>query len=217
MITFVADNHYNAHPGAAIYDCIKGDYPISFHEDDWSCFSKPDFAEACDLLILNMIGDTCGIDHPGPEAELALKAYLEQGKDLLLLHGSSAAFWQWDWWRKMVGYRWVRPNDPDGIVASTHPKRPYKVEVSKTRHPLCAALKPMDLPCDEIYIELEQVGPTLTLMHTTTDEGTFPQCYECLTPFSGTILGFIPGHAPDATRHPDLIHNVKTLINYLQA
>ncbi len=38
------------------------------------------FAEACDLLILNMIGGTGGIDHPGLKAELAVKAYLEQGK-----------------------------------------------------------------------------------------------------------------------------------------
>ena len=37
---------------------------------------------------------------------------------LLLLHGSSAAFWHWDWWRRIVGYRWVRGNDPDGIPAS---------------------------------------------------------------------------------------------------
>lgn len=214
MILFAADNHYGAHPGARINECLKG-FDIAFHEDDWSCFTKYELENECDLMILNMIGDTCEVPHPDSKAEEAIKKYCEAGKNILLLHGSSAAFWEWAWWREIVGLRWVRPNDPEQIPASTHPKRPFKVSVSKTRHPLCSELKALDLPQDEIYINLEQMGPVTTLMETFTDEGTFPQAYESRTPWGGTILCFIPGHAQEVTQNNDVVHNISTMINYL--
>jgi hypothetical protein len=215
MLYFAADDHYNSNPGKMIYEEIKDRHDIKFSENDWSIFSEG-LADDCDLLILNMIADTCGLEKPDAEAEKHVKAYCEKGGNILLLHGGSAAFWHWDWWRPIVGYRWVRPNDPDQVEKSTHPVRPYKVNVSKTRHPLCGKLKDMDLPEDEIYTSLEQTCPAMVLMETTTDEGTFAQCYENITPWGGKIVGFIPGHRESVTRHPDLVHNVNTLIEYLQ-
>ncbi len=214
MILFASDNHYEARPGASVHECIRKDYDITFVEDDWSCFTTENL-ESCKLLVLNMIGDTCGLPHPGPEAEIAVKTYVEAGKPILLLHGSSAAFWQWDWWRKIVGFRWVRGEDPDDVPASWHPTRPYQVKKTKARHPLLEKLCELDLPADEIYISLEQVSSTLTLMETSTDEGTFPQCYETTTQFGGRILAFIPGHAECVTKHPDVIKNIKILIEDL--
>lgn len=214
MILFAADNHYEKRPGAAIYDCLCSDYEMQFAEDDWSCFSADNLKE-CQLLVLNMIGDTCGLAHPDENAERAVKAYVESGRPILLLHGSSAAFWKWSWWRELVGFRWVRPNDPDGVAASWHPVRPYKVTRAKSRHPLVGKLLELDLPSDEIYISLEQTGAAITLMETDTDEGTFPQCYETKTPYGGRILAFIPGHDTAVTKHPDVIQNIKTLIDDL--
>jgi hypothetical protein len=215
MITFIADDHYGVHPGKNIYEGIKGTYPeIAFSENDWSSFEKSDFNK-CDLLILNMIAGTCNLNPPGVEAEKNVKAHCEKGGNILLIHGSSAAFWHWDWWRPIVGHRWVRGNDPDGIVPSTHPARPYKVVISKSRHPLCAKLAEMDLPEDEIYINLEQVCPAMTIMETKTDEGTFVQCYETVTPWGGKIIGFIPGHKPEVTSSEIYLKNIKILIDYL--
>ena len=94
MILFASDNHYEARPGASIYERIRNDYDIEFFEDDWSCF-KQENLNSCKLLILNMIGDTCDLPHPGSDAEAAIKSYVESGKPILLLHGSSAAFWKW--------------------------------------------------------------------------------------------------------------------------
>mgnify|MGYP003927091823 CR=1 FL=1 len=216
MILFVADSHYGKNPGSKIHECLQSTYEIRFAEDDWSVFTDENLAHA-ELLILNMIGDTCGIPHPNTRAEKAVKAYVESGKPLLLLHGSSSAFWQWDWWRKIVGFRWVRGNDPDGQIPSTHPTRPYKVTVSKTNHPLAKQLKDLDLPADEIYINLEQTCPAFTLMETHTDEGTFPQCHESIAPSGSKILTFIPGHDTCVTQHPEVITTIKTLIDYLRA
>ena len=216
MILFIADNHYGVHPGKMIHEVIKNDYEIDFHEDSYDVANTKEFVSDYELVILNSIGDTCGVPHAGDEMEMQIKAYVEAGKNILLLHGASAAFWKWSWWREIVGLRWVRANDPEQITPSTHPVRPYKVTRSKTRHPLVAQLKDLDLPEDEIYINLEQMGPVTTLMETKTDEGTFTQCYECITPYGGKIVGFIPGHALAVTQHEDVVENIKTIINYLK-
>ena len=166
-------------------------------------------------LILNMIGGTCNQPHPGPDAEKRVRSYLERGGSILLLHGSSAAFWQWDWWRRLPGERWVRPNDPDGVASSTHPRRPYTVRVSKSRHLLTSRLKEMELPEDEIYINLENTCPCMRLMETHIEEGTFVQCCEAATPWGGKLISFIPGHKPEVTADPVLIANIVTLIDHL--
>jgi type 1 glutamine amidotransferase len=215
MIAFFADNHFNARPGYYIHQRLDTSLPIEFHEDDLSALphllSSPD----CRLLILNWISDTGDNPHPGTEIEQPLKAYLASGRPLLLLHGSSAAFAQWAWWREMVGLRWVRPNDPDGFPPSTHPVRPYSINITKTRHPLAAQLKAFELPTDEIYIHLEQTCPVSVLMETTTDEGTFPQAYLAKNQWDGTIASFIPGHKAASFDCPQLIDNIQLLIAYL--
>jgi pimeloyl-ACP methyl ester carboxylesterase len=217
MITFLADDHYNAHPGAALYEVLQDRFPMAFAENNQAPLEDPAFPRECELLILNVIADTCGQPLAGPVAERNVRAYLEQGKPLLLLHGSSAAFWHWDWWRELVGFRWVRGGDPDGVPASTHPVRPYRVDVSKCRHPLCKVLQPMDLAEDEIYTRLEQVNPAMVLMETTIAEGTFPQCWENTTPWGGRVIGFLPGHRKEVVQDAGMVANVTHLIESLLA
>jgi type 1 glutamine amidotransferase len=217
MIFFFADNHYEARPGAAIYESVASKFDIAFFEDDLSALTSESFKEKCDLLILNLIAGTGKGEMAGCEMEQAVRSYLEKGGSMLLLHGASAAFWHWDWWRTLVGFRWVRGNDPDGVEASWHPVRPYKVEVSKSRSPLTKQLKAMDLPQDEIYIHLEQVCPALTLMETRTDEGTFPQCWENKTPWGGRVIGFLPGHRKEVAGGDAVAENVTVLIQDLLA
>ncbi len=216
MILFAADHHYNRHPGRNLHECIADDYEIDFHEDDWRCFEAP-FTAATDLLMLNLISGSCDVPAPSAACEPNVKAYVESGKPLLLLHGASAAFWQWDWWRPLVGFRWVRGDDPDGFEASSHPVRPYKVKVAKCRHPLCRQLQDMFLPEDEIYTALEQTAPAWILLQTTTDEGTFPMGYECTTPYGGRLVGFLPGHKKEVCQDPQVVNNVKVLIDSLLA
>lgn len=217
MITFLADDHYDAHSGASLYEVLKDRFSLQFAENDLSPLDAPDFADTCELLILNVIGGTCNQPLAGEAAERSVRAYLERRKPLLLLHGSSAAFWHWDWWRTLVGLRWVRPGDPDGIEPSTHPVRPYRVDVSKCRHPLCRKLQPMDLGEDEIYTRLEQVNPVTVLMEATTVEGTFPQCWENQTPWGGRVLGFLPGHNKEVVQTASLVENAALLIENLLA
>ncbi len=216
MLIFVADDHYKQFPGRCIYEEIASDYPsMIFKENDWSIFTSIDLAKECDLLILHMIAATCNLPIPDEATAESVKKYCQTGKNLLLLHGSSAAFWPYKWFREISGLRWVRPHDPDDVVASFHPHEPYKVVRSKCRHPLVSKLVEMDFPSDEIYTGLEQTQPLWTLMTTTISTGTFPQCTESLTPWGGRVINFLPGHIEAVTRHPDLIANVKLLINDL--
>ena len=215
MILFFADDHYGARPGAVLNDALQTVFPIRFFENDWSALGDPVLMGECRLLILNLISGTGTAPLPGVAVEKQVRDYLEKGRPLLLLHGASAAFWQWEWWRALVGYRWVRGQDPDGFPASTHPKHPCLVVVSKCRHPLCRDLKPMDLPEDEIYTNLEQTQPVVTLMETTINEGTFPQCYVTRTPWGGPVAGFLPGHKPEVVSLPALVDNVACLVRFL--
>ncbi|MDD2478689.1 MAG: hypothetical protein PHS31_02215 [Victivallaceae bacterium] len=217
MIYFFSDNHYGAYPGRRIYESLPDELrqSIIFTVDHWDILENGEWEKDCELLILHMIGDTCGQPHPGSEAEKAIKKYCSRGGNILLLHGSSAAFWQWQWWRNVVGERWVRPNDPDGVCASYHPRAPYLLKTCKARHPLVSKLIEIELPEDEIYVALEHTAPSLSLMETTINEGTFVQCSETLTPWGGIILNFIPGHDPSVTTHPSIIKNITLFITYL--
>ncbi len=216
MIIFAADNHYGVNPGLHAYEVLKKDYPtMVFAEDDWSIFTKYDLAKDCELLILNMIASTCNIPEPNEEQSEAVLNYCKTGKPLLLLHGASSAFWHHSWWRVNCGLRWVRPNDPDEVPASTHPKEPFVIAPSKTRHELCKQLVTMDLPQDEIYTELEQTCSLWTLMETNICNRTFPQCTESKNEWGGTVINFLPGHNPEVTSSEVYNKNVKILIDYL--
>ena len=217
MKLFVADNHYDSRPGFELYSRIRHEYEIGFHEDDFAALEDERTMGDCSLLILNMIGSTCGLEHPGDAAETAVRDYAERGGDFFLLHGGSAAFWQWPWWREMVGVRWVRGNDPDGIEKSTHPIAPYRVEICKVRHALATALVPMSLEEDEIYIDLEQVCPTQTLMQTSIEGVSHPQLTYNRTPWDGTVVNFMPGHRPSTFENPDYLANARAILDYFDA
>lgn len=216
MILFIADEHMKEHAGKVIYEQIASRYPnMEFHENDWSAFTKYDMACECELLILHMVAGTCEQPFPDEAACNAVKRYCQSGGNMLLLHASCAALWHCDWWRAITGFRWVRPEDPDGAVPSTHPVGYNHVKVCKARHELVNKLKDMPLEHDEIFIKMEQTLPSMILMDTHIDEGTFPQSWENRTPWDGLNIGFLPGHYKEATTNSVFLENVMTLIDYL--
>lgn len=218
MIQFFCDNHYGAFPGRTICQALPGALSsrISFHENDWWGLSSGEWLRECDLLALDMIGGSCGEPHPDASAEHAVRSWCEGGGGLLLLHGGSAAFWQWQWWREAMALRWVRPDDPDGLPASFHPVRPYLVTRKElTAHPLAALLSGMTLPEDEVYAGLAAQVPSLTLLETTIPEGIFPQCVVAPTPWGGTQIHFLPGHAPACVQTPSLVKNIQIILEWM--
>ena len=217
MIYFFADDHYRSFPGRTIFNHLPAERQkeIVFSENDWTLLESGRWLDDCELLMLHMIGTTCDLPHPGPGAEKAVKAWCEKGGNALLLHGSSAAFWQGAWGREIVGYRWVRPGDPDGVPASTHPVEPCSLRKLKVRHPLAEKLHAFAMPKDEIYTELEQVSPVMVLLDTCVSTGIYPQCFETMTPWGGKFVSFLPGHSPEVTSGAPLIADIDAIIRYL--
>ena len=217
MIYFFADDHYGTHAGR----CLYGQLPMElrrrvvFTENDWDLLESERWVDDCELLILHCIAGTCGQPLPGDGAETAVKVYLARGGNVLLLHGSSAAFWHWPWWRRIVGLRWVRENDPDGATPSTHPHSPCRVETVPSEHPLSKALKPFDLEEDEVYINLQEEGPVTLLMTAEVDGKTYPQCFEAQSASGSRIVSFLPGHLEANVRKPTLVANVAMLVGDL--
>lgn len=201
MLYFFADNHYGAHCGAVLAKELETEFPLTFYEDDWRDLATGEWRRDCQVLMLNLIGGTCDVPPPSQQAAEEVRGYLEQGGNMLLLHGASAAFWQWEWWRRLPGFRWVRPGDPDGVEASIHPTLPYTLERAKCRHPLVRRLpERVDIPEDELYIQLEQTGPAMVLMEVQALGRSWPQCAIMQSPWGGKIVEFIPGHRPEAVK-----------------
>jgi hypothetical protein len=214
MIYFFADNHYDARPGFHLYEKIKNDYNINFFEDDISALADKNFPKECDLLMLNLICGTGKLGIPGKEIEKLLKEYCKSGKPIFLIHAGSAAFWRWDWWRKLVGLRWVRENDPDGVPPSVHPVKDFKVTTASGKHELLKGLKGFELKNDEIYTKLQQAQPVEVLLETTIEEGAFPMACVSKNEWNGTMLGFLPGHRRESFENTELIYDVNAMINY---
>ena len=211
MILFLADNHYGNHPGRNIYDQLKNRGDFDFHEDDLTPLASD--LSAYDLLMLNVIPETPGSAVLDATMIANVKSYLESGKPLFLLHGSSALIPQEAWWRDMVGLRWVRGNDPWGVPASTHPKDPFTVALTKSNHPLINELREFEAD-DELYIQLEHTAPIHTLMQASWDGKSWPQCYVSTTIGGGKLAAFIPGHRKDIVESDGVIENVNTIIQW---
>ena len=217
MIYFFADDHYGTHAGR----CLYGQLPMElrdrvvFTENDWDLLESGRWTDDCELLILHCIAGTCGQPMPGEGTENAVQKYLARGGNVLLLHGSSAAFWHWPWWRRIVGLRWVREHDPDGAAPSTHPHAPCRVETMPSEHPLAKSLNPFDLEEDEVYINLQDEGPVTVLMTTEVAGKRYPQCFEAQTAAGGRIVSFLPGHRHENTHNITLIEDIAVLINDL--
>ena len=217
MIYFFADDHYGTHAGR----CLYGQLPTElrdrtvFTENEWDLLESGRWVDDCELLIIHCIAGTCGQPLPSSGAETAVTAYLTRGGNVLLLHGSRAAFWHWAWWRRIVGLRWVRPNDPDGVMPSSHPHSPCRVVPVPSEHPLSKVLKPFDLEDDEVYIDLQEVSPVTVLMTTQIAGKTYPQCFETVTADGSRIVSFLPGHLETNVRNPTLSADVALLVKDL--
>ena len=87
MIYFFADDHYNVHPGKVIFEHLPDDRKsgIRFFENDWTVLESASWLNDCELLILNLIGTTCNLPHPGPGAEKAVRKLLGDEVDYTII------------------------------------------------------------------------------------------------------------------------------------
>ena len=216
MITFFADNHYGTNIGRARYEQLPPELQalIDFHDISDGFMNTEQWAEECPLLLLDMIGGSCGVDYPGPQALEQVRLYLESGKNIVLFHGASAAFHREAWWRENVGLRWVRPEDPDGETPSFHPIEPVKVKCLASPPEL--ELHDFQLPEDEIYLGLK-AAPALQVFLAFERNGELSPCFAAYrNVFGGTMWSLLPGHAPETAQTKELKEITRWLCLYGQ-
>ncbi len=84
------------------------------------------------------------VPDPGPKARANLKAFVENGKGMVVVHFACGAFQDWPEFKNLAGRAWdpkLRGHDPYGK---------FKVEITDTKHPITKGLKSFDT-VDELY------------------------------------------------------------------
>ncbi|KAF0095899.1 MAG: hypothetical protein E1N59_675 [Puniceicoccaceae bacterium 5H] len=216
-LLFLSDHHYETFGGRILADKLGQRFDLTYWEDDYGPRLNEVDLNVFDLLVTCAIGDTPGAPHAPPEAEAPVRGWLAKGVPVMLIHGGSATFWQWDWWRELVALRWVRGNDPDGVAPSTHPIVPFQLERTKARHPLVDQLEPLALPQDELYIQLEETRPLQRLLETSYEGKSYPMAYVSVNQWGGPVLGYLPGHDPAVVALEQNMANVERMLAFLGA
>jgi len=101
-----------------------------------------------------------------------------------------------------MNVRWVRNEDPDGVPSSWHPVPPYTLAETDAGRARCPGLTTIELPQDELYVNLQQKGEAEVWMTADFDGRTCPQVYTHAAATGGRVCGWIPGHDPQVVRSP---------------
>ena len=213
-VIYFSDRHYDAFPGRAQAELLKPLCELLYIEEDYSALldALKRWPEA--TLAFNSIVGTPGNMLAPAEVEVPLHTHLARGAALWILHGGSAAFWPWAWWRQAMPLRWVRNADPDNLTPSTHPVVPFLITPTPYALEHLPGLTEVSLPADEIYIRLAAHQPFTTLLTTCHDGVVYPQAYESRTPWGGALHGFLPGHNSACLSNPDYIKTFTTLAKH---
>lgn len=89
---------------------------------------------------------------PGSEARANLKAFVEGGKGLVIVHFACGAFQEWPEFRNLAGRSYdpkLRPHDPFGK---------FRVEMKNAEHPVTRGMQPFETT-DELYTCLAGEAP----------------------------------------------------------
>ncbi len=209
-----ADRHYDSFPGRTQAALLRPLCELTYIEEDYSALIAALAAQPGAILAVNSIAATPGNLTVPSELEAPLRAHLAAKAPLWILHGGSAAFWPWAWWRQLMPLRWVRNGDPDNAPVSTHPVVPLLLTPTAFARAQLPALTEVQLPVDENYIQLAEQQPFDTWLTTTFDGVVYPQAYSATTPWGGALHGFIPGHKPESLAHPDYAKTFTTLATH---
>ncbi len=208
MILF-ADRHYGTHAGRWIAGHLSDLTDVVFVEEDYDALIRAIHDRPGEALAFHAIFATPGNESMPPEMESVIRTHLDGGADVWILHGGSAAFWPWTWWRQLMRVRWVRKDDEDVSTPSWHPVIPYRIEVTDTGEARCPGLESLDLPEDELYVNLHQSGDIETWMTAEYEGVAWPQVYTHPGLSGGTVYGWIPGHKPEVIRSERFRHTFR--------
>ncbi len=135
------------------------------------------------------------VPDPGPKARANLKAFVEKGKGMVIVHFACGAFQDWPEFKNLAGRAWdpkLRGHDPYGK---------FKVEIIDTKHPITKGLKPFETT-DEMYTCLAGDRPIKVLAKSKSkvDGKDYP-------------MAFVFNYGKGRVFHSPLGHDVKAFTN----
>ena len=200
VIIFFADRHFGSFVGKVQAEILSEFSRVVYIEEDYGLLVEALGEHPESILAVNAITATPGNETLPAEAEAPIKAHLERGNDLWVLHGASAAFWPWKWWRDLMKIRWVRNNDPDGAEPSWHPVEPYLLSVTEQGAVAVQSLENLKVPKDELYVALAEEPGAEVWMTASYDGHAWPQVYTFPSAWNSNVRGWIPGHDPEVMK-----------------
>ena len=129
-----------------------------------------------------------------------LRAFVESGKGIVVLHHAIADYQNWPWWyEEVVGGRYLLKPD-GGLPASTYKHDEEVFARPAIKHPITADIGPMHLR-DETY-KGKWVSPQVKAL-LTTDNPTSDEVVAWISPYPKSRVVYIQlGHDSHAHRHP---------------
>ena len=137
-----------------------------------------------------------------------LKAFVEAGRGVVVLHHALADYpgWEW-WWKEVVGGRYVLAAEP-GMPASDYKHDEWMPIEPAGAHPITAAVGPLRL-YDETYKGV-WIAPNVKPLLRTTNPTSNPIIGWVSAYPSARVVCLQPGHGAPSHRHPayrQLVHN----------
>ncbi len=159
-----------------------------------SAFRRP-LAKLADVLVLYDLDDVTD-----PKEQQNLRAFLEGGGGLVVLHHALADNWQWKWWyEEVVGNRYLMGQDGD--TPRSKPKEPVTLEVRPVvKHPILEGVGTIKV-VDEGYKGMWHSPESTDLM--TTDNPDNDKVVVWIGPWrKSRVVGIQLGHGPGAHNDP---------------
>jgi type 1 glutamine amidotransferase len=188
---------------AEFYSLFSGFEDLDWLPVDTSAAFQKDLRDRYDVLILYDF--TRELDDKGREH---LRAFVESGKGIVVLHHALLDFQSWRWWTEdVVGgrYRLQREGDRPSSSVKDH----QEIEVSPAEpHPILTGIGPFRIT-DEAYKNLAmspRIRPLLTTGNPTSD----PNLAWIGPSKLGRVVAIQLGHGHSAFGHPSyrrLVHN----------
>jgi type 1 glutamine amidotransferase len=182
------------------------DYPTSFytlfeqpglvwdHETTTEAAFGRDLRPKYDVLVMYDLAKTLS-----PEGRANLQAFAESGKGIVVLHHALCSHNDWDWYRDLVGGRYLLAPQ-DGRPASTY-KHDETIPVTVTRsHPVTRGVTLSEI-YDETYKGMWLSPQNTVLLTTTHPLADAPLAW--ISPYAKSRVVTIQlGHGREAHEHP---------------
>jgi HEAT repeat protein/type 1 glutamine amidotransferase len=196
-VLIVTGIDYPGHPwkltAPALAEVLRKDPRLEVKIVEDPKFLASDEVKGFDVVVMHFMN--WEQPDPGPAARANLKAFVEGGKGLLIIHFACGAFGEWPEFRKIAG----KVYDPK--LRGHDPRGPFKVEITKSSHPALQGLQAFETD-DELYTCLAGDEPVevLATARSKVDGKDYP-------------IAFVLSYGKGRVFHTPLGHDVKAVEN----